>query len=164
MKTFKQFISEIHTEDDIYDKPETNKHGQHVVYSDGSYEIHINKIGDATNATVHHRPYFNENSHYVGELHTSKIHKDLGHGEKQYLNVNYTQLGDEGDEDCPHKGRGLGTLMYKALLKHSHPDVAGIASKLSDRDNKREIPKIYKRLGADEPHAGYQTIHKDSSI
>jgi hypothetical protein len=173
MKTFKQFLRENsepmhdprvihHTPDEIWDTPIQNRHGKHIVHQEGDYQIGIEKPGDATHATLYHR------GQSVGGLDTEKIHKDFGKGHKPYLNVISAHVGSNDDEDDEgnrldneHAGRGFGTKLYKTLLKHSHPDVAGIASKESDRTNTEEIPHIYKKLNSVQ-HTEYNPKYRDN--
>ena len=48
-------------------------------------------------------------------------------------------------EITEHRGKGYGHLLYKLAMKHLPVHVDGIASDLSKRINKEQIPSIWKR-------------------
>jgi L-amino acid N-acyltransferase YncA len=56
-----------------------------------------------------------------------------------------------------YRGNGYGLLMYKILLKQSERmGLSGISSEIASRENKKQIPSIYKKLeGFEENGIGY---------
>ena len=60
-----------------------------------------------------------------------------------FLSVSESSIEDRGS-----KGLGLGLEMYKTALKYSSDKVKGIVSYLPNRTNKKQIPKIYKKLNS----------------
>ena len=62
-----------------------------------------------------------------------------------------------------HQNKGFGTQLYKTLLKYLPDDIAGIGSNLQYRINKKEIPKIYQKLGYESYNDGdFQLIKKNT--
>jgi len=73
------------------------------------------------------------------------------------IKMGYLRLNNSWDDflkvseisiDKGSKGLGLGLLMYKVALKYSSDKVKGIKSYLPDRTNKKQIPKIYRKLNS----------------
>jgi ribosomal protein S18 acetylase RimI-like enzyme len=108
--------------------------GKDVVAFRRGYRIVVDDPNDAEYVTV-----WTDANKKVGSLSTrGKLpHKELN----DYLNIALA------DVDVKHRKQGLGLAMYKALINHMHPRWKGIASYLPDRSNKRQIPKIYQKLG-----------------
>jgi ribosomal protein S18 acetylase RimI-like enzyme len=109
---------------------ETTWNGKHVVQQIGQYRIAVDTRGRATYVTV-----WTENNKRVGSLSTRGNH--LNH----YLGIGMADL------EKPHRGKGLGLAMYRALLANLDPRWLGIASYLPDRSNLKQVPAIYRRLG-----------------
>jgi hypothetical protein len=131
----------------------TDEHGKHIVHDDGHHRISVNNPHNASYVALYHNKGDGEWKKR-GELTTNTMHKDFGKGRKPYQSVAGISI------DKPLRGRRLGHHMYKALLDHLHPDSGGIFSNTSNRTNKTQVPKIYKRMGAVTHDGDYQVIHK----
>ena len=87
------------------------------------------------------------------------------------IKMGYLRLNNSGDGflsvseisiDKGSKGLGLGLLMYKVALKYSSDKVKGIKSYLPDRTNKKQIPKIYRKLNS-VTDGDYEFILKENN-
>ena len=96
-----------------------------------------------------------------------KTDTDTGEDKK----MGYLRLNNSGDDflsvsetsiDKGSKGLGLGLLMYKVALKYSSDKIKGIKSYLPDRTNKKQIPKIYKKLNSVKD-GDYEFIYKENN-
>lgn len=110
-------------------------HGKHVVQQIGQYRIAVDSPGRATYVSV-----WTPDNKCVGNLTTRG-----GHLRDQYLGIGKAELSRA------HRGKGLGLAMYRALLANLDPQWKGIASYLPDRSNRKQVPKIYRRLGGFTP-------------
>ena len=112
-----------------FDQPLWN--GKHVVAQIGEYRIAVDQPGNAGYVTA-----WSPDNKVIGTLSTRG-----GHLKDEYLGIGLANL------DKKYRGRGLGLAMYRALLSNLAPKWKGIASYLPDRSNRKQIPKIYRRLG-----------------
>jgi ribosomal protein S18 acetylase RimI-like enzyme len=64
--------------------------------------------------------------------------------------------------DRNSKGLGLGLEMYMVALKYSSNKIKGIKSYLPNRSNKRQIPKIYRKLNSVKK-GDYEFIYKENN-
>jgi ribosomal protein S18 acetylase RimI-like enzyme len=110
---------------------------KHVVQQVGEFRIVVDKLGSASYVTV-----WSPDNRKIGSLTTG--------GEKK----GYLRIGTAG-VDRAYRGKGLGKAMYLALLANLDQQYQGVVSHLPDRENRLQVPAIYKRLG------GY--VMKDNS-
>lgn len=111
-----------------------------ILWTNGEFYI---ASGNSTNTYLTLWDSENKN---VGLLDSSLIHKE---GKKR-AKINMVRVKSSA------KGNRLGLQLYKTLLEWLPDDVVGIYSYLPDRSNRKEVPKIYNRLGGyikDEDHA-----------
>jgi hypothetical protein len=96
-----------------------------------------------------------------------KTDTDTGKDKK----MGYLRLNNSGDDflsvseisiDRGSKGLGLGLEMYKVALKYSSDKIKGIKSYLPNRTNKKQIPKIYKKLNSVKD-GDYEFIYKENN-
>jgi hypothetical protein len=96
-----------------------------------------------------------------------KTDTDTGKDKK----MGYLRLYNSGDDflsvseisiDRGSKGLGLGLEMYKVALKYSSDKIKGIKSYLPNRTNKKQIPKIYKKLNSVKD-GDYEFIYKENN-
>jgi ribosomal protein S18 acetylase RimI-like enzyme len=132
-ESFKRLIRDAFSKD-LKESEDELWNGKHVVAMRRGYRIVVDDPNDAEYVTV-----WTDANKKVGSLSTrGKLpHKEL----KDYLNIAVA------DVDAKHRKQGLGLAMYKALINHMHPRWKGIGSYLPDRSNKKQIPKIYQKLG-----------------
>lgn len=110
-----------------------DEYGKHIIYVDGSYKIAVNDIHNATYVSLYHR------DKKIGSL--SSKNPDIFYPD--YLQIDGIII------DKKHRDKGLGTNMYKSLLKYMNPKYRGIYSYLPNAVNKKQIPSIHKKLGGE---------------
>jgi len=104
-----------------------------VVYQTKDYKISVDDINNAKYISLWFvNPLF--------DLDVKVGHLALSKTEDGFLKV------QEIDIQKQHRGKGFSTLMYLMALKYSSENIKGIKSYLPDRVNKRQVPKIYKKL------------------
>lgn len=108
--------------------------GKHIVQVIGEYRIAVDTPGNASYVSV-----WTPDNKMVGSLSTR------GTTLNNYLGIGKSQL------EPRHRGKGLGVAMYRALLTNLNSRWQGIASYLPDRSNRKQVPKIYSRLGGFTP-------------
>lgn len=111
-----------------------------ILWTNGEFYI---ASGNSTNTYL---TLWNSENKNVGLLDTRIINKE---GKKR-AKINMVNVKSSA------KGNRLGLQLYKTLLEWLPDDVVGICSYLPDRSNRKEVPKIYKRLGGyikDDDHA-----------
>lgn len=132
--------------------PDENGWRQDFVAKKGDYKISVNDANDATSAAV----WLGDKK--VGELTTLSPHSNATHAPDGWLGIHKAWI------DRGHRGKGLGTEMYRALASHLGEGHEGLyAQPLADagndtsRHNDAEIPAIYKKLGGrfDDEGNGY---------
>jgi ribosomal protein S18 acetylase RimI-like enzyme len=115
-----------------------------IVYDKDGYRISVNKPGNAnrvvlwTDQDVKGRTYKRK----IGALQTNEKTKKINGKIGKYLSISEIEIDKE------HRGLGLGKQMYRELIKHAPDDIDGIISYTPNRVNKKQVPAIYKRLGA----------------
>jgi hypothetical protein len=133
--------------EDEEDAPKTNANGvqkmkqaaaelwneKHVVKDFKGYKIAVNRPADPTYLTL----WTPENKR-IGTLETRSMVGEMA----DYLNVRNVEV------DAKYRGERLRFAMYQALLENLGPKYKGICAYLPDQANKRQVPKIWKRLGA----------------
>jgi RNA:NAD 2'-phosphotransferase (TPT1/KptA family) len=108
--------------------------GKNVVGYARGYRIAVDDPGDAAYVTA-----WTEDNRKVGVLATRN--EPASSALQEYLGVAKVEV------DKKHRGSGIAFAMYRALLAYMGPRYKGIKSYLPDRANKRQVPKIWKRLG-----------------
>ena len=121
-----------------------DEHGKNVVYEDNEYRICVDNENDARYITLWHREYVKGIEYWVKRGVLSAWLSDMNFKNRngKYLSISAIEI------EKAHRGGGYGSKMYKALFDFSANDVKGIYSYLPNRINKKEIPKIYNKLGA----------------
>lgn len=109
--------------------------GKNVVWCNGTYRIAVNDPQKATYITL-----WTDNNKRVGVLSTT--HKCLK--DKPWLAVSTVEIARQ------HRGKRLGIQMYRALLEYMDKSYMGLIGYQPDIGNKRQVPKIYRRLNAVE--------------
>lgn len=102
------------------------------VWKKDDYSIYVNDLKNATYVSL-----FKDNKK-IGSLSTGGTYID---DNEKWLKVSLADILKG------YRGYGLGKQLYIILLKYSNPEYKGIVSYLPDRYNKKQIPKIYNRLG-----------------
>lgn len=105
-----------------------------IVWDNGRYYLAVNDFNDPTYLTM-----WNENNQRIGAMATRPMNKR----KEQWLGISNVEVQT--------KGQRLGTLMYQKLLDMMNPKWAGLVGYVPDMTNKKQIPSIYKRLGAEMP-------------
>lgn len=123
----KKFMPEGNDSRDVL---RVDEHGKNIVWERGPYFIAVDDPQSVSYVTLW------KDGKRIGSLST-RSHP----GNNDYLGVSGIDI-KKSDQ-----GQGLGTQMYRELLKFADPKYKGIASYLPDRSNKRQIPAIYKKLG-----------------
>lgn len=136
-------IFEQHSEADLWN-------GKNVVAARHGYRIAVDNVGDAAYVTA-----WTPDNKRVGVLSTRTTPDNVG---RDYLSVSRVEV------DPKHRNKGIGLALFRALLDQLAPKWRGIGSYLPDQVNRREVPKIWRRLGgrvhpdnedhivADRPH------------
>lgn len=107
--------------------------GKNVVAQMGDYRLAVDDPIDATFVSV-----WTDDNKMVGSLQTRRTPDAVG---REYLGISRVEI------DRKHQGNRLGFMMYKVLLNHLGGQWKGVASYLPDQANKKQVPKIWKRLG-----------------
>jgi len=123
---------------------------KNVVYSTKDYKIAVDNVNNARYITLWFVNSLFELDVKVGSLALYKTEDD-------FLKV------QEIDIQKSHRGKGMATKMYLMALKYSADNIKGIKSYLPDRVNKRQIPKIYKRLNG-KIKGDWAYIYKSNDI
>lgn len=113
-----------------------DEHGKNIVYSDKEgYKIAVNDPKDARYITLWY------NGKRVGVLEAREAYLNNYHGHTgKFLTIAAAYI------DKPHQSKGFGLKMYQVLREFSADDVLGFFSNLTDRQNKKVIPKIYSHF------------------
>lgn len=141
------------TEGAKYPVKQVDEYGKNIVFDNGQYRVVVNKPDNATYVTVWKLK--KDKWTKIGEFYTHELDYTYDGEKGTYLTVESIDL-DKAD-----RGLGIGKLMYKVMLDHAAPHIKGIISYLPNRSNKRQVPKIYKSMGAVND-GDYQIIFKGS--
>ncbi len=133
MRNLEREAEEILSKENPLIDPWTDGDGRNFVGEKNGYRIAVDSIRNATYVTAW------KDGKKIGSLNAREI---SGGKTKDWLRMDYIEIKDHSDRD-----KGVGTLMYLALLKYMRLDLKGLASYLTDRQNKKQIPVIYKKLG-----------------
>jgi len=114
----------------------TDEHGKHIVYSDKEgYKIVVNNPNDAKYITLW------KNDKRIGVLEAREAYLNNYHGYTgKFLTIAATYVDKE------HQNKGFGLKMYQVLKEFSADDVLGFFSDLTNRQNKKVIPRIYSHF------------------
>ena len=107
---------------------------KHIVWSQNGVRIAVNDPDDATYVTV-----WTDDNKRIGAFSTRGTRTVNG---KRYLMISTIDLNKK------FRGQGIGHQMYRALLVHMAPNLAGLISYLPDAVNAKQVPRIHHRLGA----------------
>jgi len=127
-------------------KPHLNEStGKNIVYDNDGYQITVDDINDAQYVVLWY------DGDKVGNLSVDSTRLKLSNDNdfNRYLKVSHVFI------QSPHRGNGFGLLLYKTLLQYCADNVKGIISHGPNRSNKKQIPKIYKKLGGYEDNDWY---------
>lgn len=147
---FKQWIM---TEELISSLPRDDS-GSPIAWEEDNYRIIIYNTSNYFNTYLMHnqKPW-----KQIGSLKTKISTKKINGDKIKYAEVSSISLHKE------HQNKGFGTKLYKTLLKYLPDDIVGIGSNLQYRINKKEIPKIYEKLGYESYNDGdFQLIKKNT--
>lgn len=136
-----------------YPVKEVDEYGKNIVFDNGQYRVVVNKPDNVTYVTAWKLK--KDKWTKIGEFYTHEFDYTYNGEKGKYLSVESIDL-DKAD-----RGLGIGKLMYRVMLDHAAPHIKGIISYLPNRSNKRQVPKIYKSMGAIDD-GDYQIILKGS--
>ena len=126
--------------------------GKYVVWGPNGHGIRI--AVDTLNAATHVTAWSPDNQR-IGFLTTRSIRRrTTDTGVSQYLTIGKAEL------DRKYRGQGIGQQMYRALLRNLAPQFSGIASYLPDVINKRQVPKIHRKLNAESDDDDFKYISR----
>jgi ribosomal protein S18 acetylase RimI-like enzyme len=136
-------------------RPFTDDGNKLVVFNEyrnyNPYKIAVDDVNNAKYITLWKTNKNTGVDKKVGTLSLKNITDD------DFLSVSYISI-DKGN-----KGLGLGLEMYKIALRYSSDKIKGIKSYLPLRDNKRQIPKIYKKLNSVTEYFTWDVIYKQNN-
>jgi hypothetical protein len=120
-------------------RPFTDDGNKLVVFNEyrnyNPYKIAVDDVNDANYITLWKTDTNTGKDKKVGSLKLNQTPDD-------FLSVSEISI------DRNSKALGLGLEMYKIALKYSSNKIKGIKSYLPNRSNKRQIPKIYRKLNS----------------
>lgn len=122
----------------------TDENENAIVFASGDFRISVNKPGGASFVVLWAKQEVNGKTYWrkAGTLNTNEKSKIINGVAGHYLGVSSVSIEKE------YRGRGMGLQMYRALLSQAAPDIAGIISHTPSRVNKKQVPSIYRSLGA----------------
>lgn len=150
-----KFKKWIITEELISSLPKDDS-GSPIAWEKDNYRITLYITSNYFNAYLMHneKPW-----KQIGSLKTKVSNKKIKGATIKYSEVISISLHKE------HQQKGFGTLLYKILLKYLPDEIAGIGSNILYRINKKEIPKIYEKLGYQSYNDGdFQLIKNPNKI
>lgn len=124
-----------------------DKNGNKIVFEKGDYRISVDNENNAQKAVLWHREEVNGKEHWAkrGMLNANILearYSEEGDGDfAKYLKISEVEIEKD------HRGQGLSTKLYKALIDYSGNGVKAILSYTPSRVNKTQVPKIWERLG-----------------
>jgi ribosomal protein S18 acetylase RimI-like enzyme len=134
-------------------RPFTDDGNKLVVFNEyrnyNPYKIAVDDVNDANYITLWKTDTNTGKDKKVGSLKLNQTPDD-------FLSVSEISI------DRNSKGLGLGLEMYKIALKYSSNKIKGIKSYLPNRSNKRQIPKIYRKLNSVK-EGDYEFIYKENN-
>ena len=135
--------------ENFLDKTLINIHGRNIVWKRDDIEITVDSIDDAKYIALWDLNAVGRNK--VGFLILSNI--------RIYKGEEYRKL-DTVEIEPKYRNSGYGLLLYKVALKYLKANIDGIFSYLPDRVNKKEVPRIYKKLNSWNDGGDYEYIKK----
>jgi GNAT superfamily N-acetyltransferase len=142
--TITQYLKETIKRDEEREVLLVDEYGKEIVYDNGDYRIVVDDEDNARYITLWHKKYVKGNGKWTkcGVLDANRTTVNNDDMKGNYLSIGSVEI------DKKHRGKGFGTKMYKALFDFSSNDIKGILSYLPNRSNKKQIPRIYSKLGA----------------
>lgn len=121
-----------------------DEHGKKIVYDDGAFRIAVDDKDDAQYVTLWHKEDVKGKEYWVkrGYIDAWKSKMNFKDRSGTYLSIRSIEIENK------YRNKGYGTKLYKALFDFSANDVKGVYSYLPNRVNKKQVPKIYNKLGA----------------
>jgi ribosomal protein S18 acetylase RimI-like enzyme len=121
-----------------------DEHDKAIVYDDGDFRIAVDDETNARFITLWHKEYVKGKEYWkrCGYLDAWKSKINFKDRNDDYLSIRSIEI------DKKFRGMGYGTKLYKALFDFSANNIKGIYSYLPNRVNKKQVPKIYNKLGA----------------
>lgn len=130
-------------------EPYVDEHGKTIVDSRGDYLLAVNSLERPTFFSL----WFEDKK--VGEFMISDHNRREGGG--KYAKISQVTI-KQG-----HRGEGMGTWLYRSVLKNLPSDYRGLYSYLPDVINKTKVPRIHKRLGGETVDGDHMYINKPTS-
>jgi|694.fasta_scaffold00239_53 hypothetical protein len=134
--------------------------GNKIVFEKGDYRISVDNDNNAKKAVLWHKEIVNGKEYWAkrgvlnANISESRFSEEGDKDFQKYLKISEVEIEKE------HRGNRLGQELYKALIDYAGSDVKALISYTPSRVNKREVPNIWKRLGARQmkDNADYQVI------
>lgn len=119
-------------------------HDNAIVYAEGDFRLSVDKPGLATHVVLWSRQNKGAQESWtkVGFLSAHEASKKINQQPGDYLRVSSVEIQSQ------FRGKGFGAKMYQVLLDHAAPHITGLISHTPDRQNKTQVPRIYRALGA----------------
>ena len=129
-------------QENFLDAPESDEYGKRIMYRAGDYLISVDSPVDAAYLVLWYK------GKNVGMLSLSSHHFEGA----PYRRVRATEIKPA------HRGMGFGFKLYQLAMRTMSPAYAGIVSYLPERTNKKQVPRIYQKLGGHLAGADYAII------
>ncbi|GHV60763.1 hypothetical protein FACS1894195_0080 [Bacteroidia bacterium] len=113
----------------------TDEYGKKIVWENNDYFIAFSH-GDRKNYYV--SLWDKSTGKLVGRIYATLENFNVPKG---FLSIDKVEI------DKKHRGKGLAKEMYQAVIDFSDDNVKGISSYLPNRINKKQVPKIWEKLG-----------------
>ena len=128
--------------------------GGEVPFTDKYGKLILWKRGDTMIASDGYGTYFTVWDGPTKKIGSLELRSSRDPETKGYLQVQTVEILPK------YRGLGLGTQLYKVALQNISSEYKGIASENVQRSNKKQVPKIYKRLGGKELPSGNILLDK----
>lgn len=119
----------------------TDEHGKDIVWEQGPFSIAVDDPNDARYITL-----WKEGVR--GKIGSLSLTPGREHDTRGYASVASVEIFPQ------FRGRGLGKQLYKVAKQFLGEQFNGIASEQPDRANKKQVPKIWRSLGATHTDSG----------
>ena len=127
-----------------------DEHGKNIVWREGAFFIAVDDAQSATYVTLWR-------DGVRGKVGFLRLTPGREHSTREYAVVADVEILPK------YRGKGLGHRLYETALVFADPKFKGIASENPDRANKRQVPKIWKRLGANQRNEGTFLINRPTA-